>query len=206
MGRHFKTLLDLACGRAISDEDGGQARRLQLIIAGLLGSLVFAALWGLAAGSQAPGLAAANLYKVPMVVLLSALAATPAGLLAWKLSGAQCRGSDLVISFVAAIFSGTLVMAVVSPLVALYYHSSTWAGPVLGMGSTFLALLVGTVIFIRGVFLRRPAATPRGALVLPVAVFVVMQAATLVQLVALAAPILPELTVFDGGIDRMVHR
>ena len=35
-------------------------------------------------------------------------------------------------------------------------------------------------------------------------VLVVLLLATLVQLVALASPILPEATPFDGGIDRLL--
>jgi len=38
----------------------------------------------------------------------------------------------------------------------------------------------------------------------PVLVFVGVNLAALLQLVALAAPILPELTAFDGGIDRLM--
>src|SRR5688572_19771100 len=123
MGRVFMTLLNLACGKSLSEEEDVKSRRLQMIVAGLLPALGFGALWGLAAGSQVPGQAVANLYKVPMVVLFSSLAAAPAGMLAWKLTGANGRGTDLMLSFVTGVFSGTLVMAVVSPLVALYYHS-----------------------------------------------------------------------------------
>jgi hypothetical protein len=111
---------------------------------------VFAAVWGLAAGSRSAGLALANVYKVPMVVLLSCAFAAPAGLLAWRLSGTRVRGSDLALGFSGGVFGGTLVLAVFAPLIALYYHSSAWAGPVLGLGSVGLALLTGTIMFVRG--------------------------------------------------------
>ena len=77
---HFSTLLNLTCGKPLGEEDSGRARRLQIVVSALLTSLVFAALWGVAAGSRLPSLAIANLYKVPMVVLISAVA-LPAGLL-----------------------------------------------------------------------------------------------------------------------------
>src|SRR5437868_4329644 len=93
------TLLDIACGRPIPEEDSGRSRRLQLVLFALLCSLGFAAAWGLAAGSTKSALAIANLYKVPMVVLLSCAFAAPAGLLAWRLSGAPVRGSDLALGF-----------------------------------------------------------------------------------------------------------
>jgi hypothetical protein len=204
---NFVALLDLACGRASREEDPGRARTFQLILAALLSSLAFAAIWGLAAGSQSAGLAVSNLLKVPMVVLLAALTAIPPGLLAFKLCGASGRPSDLLLDFTIGVFAGTLVLAVVSPLVALYYHSSVWAGPLLGMGSALAAILVGSLIFLRGAFQKRPGVVLRkSVLILPVGIFLAMQIATLVQLIALASPILPEQTVFDRGVDQMVKR
>jgi hypothetical protein len=198
------TFLDLACGKRLTDSEAGPARRMQIVAGALLFALVFAALWGVAAGSRSTPLAIANLYKVPMVVLVSAVSAVPAGLLAWKLSGAPGRASDLLLSFSSSIFGGTLVLAVAAPLVALYYHSSLWAGPVLGQGSALLAIAVGALMFARGAFGQRPAGGTRRSLVVPVVTFAVVQLAMLVQLVALAAPILPERTFFSHGIDRAV--
>src|SRR3954452_14383994 len=164
------TLLDIACGRPIPAEDSGRARRLQLVVFALLLSLVFASAWGFAVGSQSTGLAIANLYKVPMVVLLSCAFAAPAGLLAWRLSGAPLRGSDLALGFSGGVFGGTLVLAVLAPLIALYYHSSAWAGPRMGIGSAGLALLAGTVMFVRGVIRRLEPGTKKHTVLLPVAV------------------------------------
>ena len=199
------TLLDIACGRPIPVEDSGRSRRMQLVVFALLASLVFAAVWGLAAGSRSAGLALANVYKVPMVVLLSCAFAAPAGLLAWRLSGARVRGSDLALGFTGGVFGGTLVLAVLAPLVALYYHSSAWAGPLLGIGSIGLALLTGTIMFVRGVVRRLPPETKTRTVLLPVAVTLAMQLLTLVQLAALASPIFPERTVFGGGIDHLAQ-
>ncbi len=201
----FVTLLDFACGRPIPAHESGPARRLQLVVFALLTSLLFAAAWGMAAGSRATGLAIANLYKVPMVVLLSCAFAAPAGLLAWRLSGAPVRGSDLALGFSGGMFGGTLVLAVLAPLVALYYHSSAWAGPVLGMGSALLALVTGTVMFVRGTMRRLPPGTSKLAVLLPIAVTLGMQLLTLVQLAAIAAPIFPERTPFSGGIDHLAR-
>src|SRR3954452_9599434 len=176
------TLLDIACGRPIPAEDSGRARRLQLVVFALLLSLVFASAWGFAVGSQSTGLAINNLYKVLMVVLLSCAFAAPAGLLAWRLAGAPLRGTDLALGFSSSVFGGTLVLAVLAPLVALYYHSSAWAGPMLGMGSAFLALLTGTVMFVRGTMRRLPEGTSKLAVLLPVAVTLGMQLLTVLQL------------------------
>jgi len=201
----FVTLLDIACGRPIPSVDSGHSRRLQLVVFALLASLVFAAAWGLAAGSQATGLALANLYKVPMVVLLSCAFAAPAGLLAWRLSGTPIKGSDLALGYSGAVFGGTLVLAVLAPLVALYYHSSAWAGPMLGIGSALLALFTGTVMFIRGTMRRLPPGTSKLAVLIPVVVTLGMQLLTLIQLASIAAPIFPERTPFSGGIDHLAH-
>jgi hypothetical protein len=194
------TLLNLACGNALPAEDDGRARRTQLVIAALLLSLLFAMIWGVAIGSRVPSLAIANAYKLPMIILLSSLFAAPAGLLTWKLSGAECRASDLMLGFTSGIFAGTLVLAVLAPVVTLYYASSAWAGPVLAQAAIALGLLTGIVVFARGVLRRMQGA--RRSVVLPLVVFKVMQIATLLQLIALVSPILPERTSFDRGIDR----
>jgi len=199
------TLLNLACGRQALADDDSQAKRLQIVVGGLLASLVLSSLWGLAAGSSDLALALANVYKLPMIVLLSSLSAVPAGLLAWKLVGARYRSTELLASYSSGILSGTMVLAVLSPLVALYYHSSQWAGPVLALGTVFLALIVASIIFIRGLITRVREQSKIIHYMLPILVVVVMLLATLVQLIAVASPILPELTVFDGGLDRMIQ-
>lgn len=201
----FSTLLNLITGRPV-DEGEGRSRRIQLMMTAGLLSLVFAAVWGLAVGSASLGLAVANVYKVPMIMLLAALFSVPAGLLALRVSGADYRASDLLISFVTAVFSGSLVLGVLSPLVALYYHTSAWAGPFLGMGSSFLALGVAGFVFVRATLRRRKPQTEAGSLAVPTVVMVLMNAACLLQLVALASPILPEATIFEGGVDGVIAR
>ncbi len=201
MIQRFMTLLDIARGRT-PDTEASSARTLQLAAAALLMALGFGALWGLAAGSSSWLQAMSNLWKVPMVVLFSALAAIPGGLLCWKLSGAPGRPADLLVQFAASIFAGTLAMAVLAPLVALYYHSSSFAGPMLALGSTCIALVVAVSVFVRGAF--KSVSEGRQALILPVFVFVALHLGALLQLIALASPILPEVTIFDAGVDGIV--
>lgn len=202
----FSTLMNLACGGSLLPEDEGRPRRIQLIFAALLLSLVFGAIWGVAAGMGTSGeMAIQNLYKVPMVILLSALCALPAGMLTWKLSGSALRASDMLLAFATGVLAGTLVLAVMAPLVAIYYRTSAWAGPAIAMVSTFLSLAVATVIFIRGVAIRAPRSASRVAVQFPAFVVLLFLVATMVQFISIASPILPEITVFDGGIDRMVQ-
>lgn len=203
----FRVLLDLAGGTPPTDQLGSARRRQLLAAAGLL-SVAFAGVWGLAAGSGSLALAAANVFKVPMVVLLSALSAVPVGLLANRLLGSPMRPSDLLLGMAASVFAGTLVLAVLSPLVAVYYHTSTWAGPTLALGSASLATLVSIGLLLRSAVRSRPEDKKQqlGPVVLPVVSIALMELAVMVQLIALAAPILPEETRFDGGIDQLVQR
>ncbi len=204
--RSLSLLLSFAAGHPLPDEDDGPARRLQLGVLAWLAALVFAAIFGAAAGSSSLGLALGNVVKLPVVVLLSTLCALPAGFLAWKLSGEAISGSNLLLSFGSAVFSGTLVLAALSPLVALYYHTSAWAGPALGVGTVFLSLFVASALFVRGASARVKEKRSRKGIIAPVFVLLFMQSATLLQLVALASPILPEVTVFDGGVDRILEQ
>jgi hypothetical protein len=196
-------LLNLACGQPLRPEDDGRARRLQLVIAALLLSLFFALVWGVAVGIRVPRLMMDNAWKVPLVIFLSSAFSVPAGLLAWKLSQAKCRATDLLLGFSGGVFTGTMVLAVLGPVVALYYTSSQWAGPVLAQGAVSMALLVGTIVFSRSVMSRLEE--NRRTVIVPIAVFKVIQIATLLQLIALVSPILPEHTHADRGIDGLAH-
>jgi lysylphosphatidylglycerol synthetase-like protein (DUF2156 family) len=196
-------ILQLACGRAV-DADAGVARRWQLVLGSILLGVALSALWGLAAGSTSPALALGNGFKVPLVVTLSAVVALPAGLLALKLTGAAYRATDLTVSFASGILGGTLVLAALAPLVALYDQTSVTIGSRIAVGSAILALLVGVAVLARNVLRRRPPGTRRRAAIFPASVLVLMQLATLLQLIALASPILPHDTPFEGGVDQLI--
>lgn len=202
--RRFTELFDLASGQALSKEQEGTAHRLQVVVRATLASIVFAAVYGLAAGSTEIALAVGNLYKVPMVVLLSTACAVPVGLLTWKLTGAPNRASDLLLGVASGNFSATLVLAALSPIVALYYATSNNFGAVLALGVTALAVVVGLGNLARSVLNRRPPGSNHLAVLFPLVVLGCAQLAALVQFIYIASPILPELTPFDGGIDAIV--
>jgi uncharacterized membrane protein len=199
----ISTLLNASIGRASADD--GPARRIQLTLAASLAALAFAALWGIAAGSTDVTLALGNAVKVPMVVLLSAVASIPAGMLALRLTGLPYSARDLLFAFAPALFAGTLALAVTAPLVALYYHTSVWAGPYLAMGSAAIAIVVAGVLFARGAVRRASTEREKTVVMLPVLVTIGFQLATMLQLVSLASPILPETTVFDTGVDVLAR-
>ena len=183
-----------------------RANQLALTIAALVAGLVLSSIWGVAAGSSSASLAVANAYKVPMVILLSALAALPAGLVALRFTNGGLASRDLVSAFATSIFGGTLVLATLAPLVAVYYHTSAKAGVPLALGSVFVALATATLLFGRAVK-RRVAGTPgRVASLVPVVILVVLFSAALMQFVALASPIIGTATPFTGGFDQVFTR
>jgi hypothetical protein len=63
---------------------------------------------------------------------------------------------------------------------------------------------VATALFIRAALRALPATLSRATVVVPALVVVCLQLATLVQFIALASPVLPELTPFDGGVDTLL--
>lgn len=197
-------LFNLAGGHTLEGEDDGPAKRARLLIQAALATVVFAAIYGVAAGSTDMTLAMSNIYKMPMVILLSALSAVPACLLTWKLVGAKHKASDLMMGLASANFTATLVLAVLAPVVALYYHTSGYLGGTLAMGTAALALVTGLVILVRAVFKRVPSSVRKREVALPMLVLVGIQLATLIQFIYIASPILPEITVFDGGMDALV--
>lgn len=200
----FHDLFDLTFGREDPAPTEG-ARKHQLILSAVLLSLAFAALYGLAAGSRSMPLMLGNLYKLPMVVLLSTVCAMPAGALAWKLSGTTCSLTDVLVRHVSAVLAGTAVLLVLAPLLAVYYQTSAWAGPLIAVGASTIAVIVALVQAVRKTLAATPEGVSRAAALIPVVVLGVVQLATLLQLLALAAPIVPEVTAFEGGLDGFFH-
>ncbi|MFZ5476131.1 MAG: hypothetical protein ACOZNI_05095 [Myxococcota bacterium] len=196
-------LFDLAAGRPLPEEADGSASRLQLAVHATLASIGLAAIYGLAAGSADTATLVANLYRAPMVTVLSAASALPAALLTWKLTGAPGRASDLVLGAASGIFTGTLLLAALSPLVVLFYQTSLYAG-LFAMAVTALATLLGLLTAVRAVLNRVPAGKSLLAAALPTGVLAFVQLAALAQLIQVVGGLLPERTVFDAGIDGIV--
>jgi len=203
-------LMTLACGNPLA-RPVTRSHETMLAVLAIVTALVLASLWGVAAGSASASLAVANSYKVPMVILLSALTALPAGLVALRLTNAKLSAVELTSAFALAIFGGTLVLATLAPVVAIYYHTSSKAGVPVAMGSVFIALGTATLMFGRSVARRvlektGDATSGRAASLFAVVVLVTLFVAALVQYVALASPIIGEVTRFDGGVDSMFMR
>jgi hypothetical protein len=172
-----------------------------LALSGAVVSLVAASLWGLAVGCTEVTLAVANLYKVPMVVGLSVLAALPPSLLSLRLSGTALSAQTFVRSAVQGMFAGTMWLGVLAPVIGLYFYTSSWAGPALALASVLAALLSGFNIFARSLVKKCESHAERRAARVSSLVFGLLQVALMWQLVAIVAPIFPDGTVFSLGID-----
>jgi hypothetical protein len=200
------TLFDLVAARPSSSPRAelGRSQRLFLAAFGLLCAIGFAAIWGLAvSGAGATG-ALANAVKVPMLLIVSGVVSLPAVLLFWKLTSAEgARASDLFAGYAVAVFGGTLVLAALSPLVALYVHSSSFAGPRVAIASAVVALAAGTVLFARALERLLPAGARRRTLAVPVTLMLVAQLATLSQLASVVSPVFGHRTSFGRGIDGL---
>ena len=191
----------------VGERPATRAQETMLTVLAIVSALVLSAVWGLAAGSSSPELAFADAYKVPMVILLSAVTALPAGLVALRLTSAKLGGAELASAFASSIFGGTLVLATLAPLVAIYYHTSAKAGVPLAMGSVFVALATASMLFARAVARRMDGLQGRGGSRLAVFVLVVIFLAALLQFVALASPIIGvHGTALENGIDGAFWR
>ena len=178
------------------------SRTMYDVLTKALGTLGFSAVWGLAAGSAAPQLALANVYKVPMVIALSLLVSLPAVLVTRLLLRMQLPPQAIVSSLIVSLFRASLVLLGVAPLLGVYAYTSQWVAPVLAQGSALLALGVGGVALQSE--LRRLEA-PTAQLFALGLVSVVTMALALLQLITLATPVLTLPTVFGSGIDGVLR-
>ena len=84
-----------------------------------------------------------------------------------------------------SIFGGTLVLATLAPLVAVYYQRSSMAGLPLALGSVFVALATASLLFGRAVARRLSERPGRTASLFAAGVLVTLFLAALLQCVAL---------------------
>lgn len=191
--------------RPMQEPSPSSPERAYAAAAGFVASLVFGALWGLAAGSGGGRLAAGNLFSVPLLLAVSSVVALPIGVLVLRLTSEKASVVDLVLSHASALFAGTLVLALLSPLVLLYQLSSSWAGPYVAIGSALLAIGLGLFLATRA--LRKLSdARGVGSLALPVVLLAVVQVAGLSQLASIVPPIFHERTAFGRGVDGLAQR
>lgn len=201
----FRTLWYLVGGHPLPEEDDGPAARTRIVVLATFASAVLAALFGVAIAGTDPSYIPANLVRMPLVVLLASAAALPPALLAWRICGTNRPVSDMAIGLAAGTFTGTLVLAVLSPLVLLYGLTSDWLGPVLALGTALTGTLVGLFTTCRAIGLRSRGSEYRLLVVPPLAVMVVVHLLALTQLVSISS-LMPESTFLDRGLEGVVSK
>ena len=198
-------LWHLIGGHPLPEEEDGPAARTQIAVMAAFASALLAAFFGSALAGSDPTYIPANLIRMPLVILLASAAALPPALLAWRISGTERPVSDMALGLAAGTLTGTLVLAVLSPLVLLYGMTSAWLGPVLALGTAGAGVAVGLFTTCRAVRLRS-ADSPRSRLVIPpLAVMVAVHLLALTQLVSIAS-LMPESTFLDDGIEGIAER
>jgi hypothetical protein len=178
-------------------------RRGQGVLRHALSTLGFAAIWGVAAGAGSPALALANLYKVPMVITLSTLVALPAILTTRHLLNLESSPLDLLAVLCKSLYRAGLVLLSFAPLLAVYAYTSQWFSPLLAQISGGLAILCAALSLYSGLSKLEGNRTRLLALT---AVSALTLGLALLQLIAIATPILSVPTMFGRGIDGVVSQ
>jgi hypothetical protein len=201
----IQEILSFIGPRPFAAVEMSQARRLLLAAVAFVAAPVLAAVWGVAAGSAANHLSLMNAVSVPMLLLVSSAAALPVVAIVFRLTAAEGRVSDLVLGHAGAVFGASLVLALFAPIVALYQYSSSWAGPLVALGSALMAMAIGFALLLRGLAKLVPAGGGRRSLILPAGLLCVLQIAALLQLAAIAPPVMPHRTLLGHGVDGLVQ-
>ena len=199
----LRTLVDLVSPKE-STLPKGAAERLFTAGVGLAAALGSASVWGLAAGTGGGHVNLRNLAVAPVLLVASTAASLPVGLLVFRLLARAGRVTDLVLAYASSVFTGGLVLLLLSPIVALYQMSSRWAGPWVVLASLLVAFAAGFAILVRALG-KLTGAAGRGPFALPAALLVVLQIAALAQLASLAPPLMQERTRFGQGVDGASH-
>lgn len=197
----FAQILALLGPRPLATAETSRTQRLFLAAVAFVSALALSALWGVAAGSQDGRFAVGNAVSVPLLLLMSSVASLPLGLLVFRLTVAEGSASDLVLGHAGAVFGASLVLAFLTPIVALYQFSSSWAGPIVADGSAFVGIAIGLALLVRGLGKLVPEPRARCGMLAPVVLLCVAQGAALMQLSAIAPPVMPHRTTLGRGID-----
>lgn len=181
-----------------------RAERLLFAATSFLAALGLGALWGVAAGSHDGHLALDNVGKVPVLLLGSSLVALPVGLLVFRLTSTRGRVSDMLLAHAVGSFAGCLTLALLSPLVALYQFSSSFAGTPVALASGVIGVLVALMVVVRVLRKLSPGVAVRtyGA---PLALVAMLQLAALAQLASVTTPVFRDRTPLGKGVDGLVH-
>jgi hypothetical protein len=138
-----------------------------------------------------------------MVLALSLVGSLPPALLWLKLSGSSLSPLTVVASAAQGAFAGSMWLLALTPLMGLYFYTSSWAGPMLALGSGLLSLGSGFNVLLRRIAQRAEDERDRALGLRCGVLLCVLQLLVLWQLLVLVSPILPEGSVFSHGIDAL---
>lgn len=202
----FDRLLELVSPREATSESRALTRNERLLFAALafLAALGLGAIWGVAAGSHDGHLALDNIGKVPVLLVGSSLVSLPVGLLVFRLTATRGRATDMMVAHALGAFTGCLSLALLSPIVALYQYSSSFAGVPVAIASAALGVIVAVLVLIRVLRKLSPEIAVR-AYGVPVGLVLVMQLAALAQLASITTPVFPTRTPLGRGVDGLVN-
>lgn len=181
-----------------------RAERLLFAALAFLAALGLGAIWGVAAGSHDGHLALDNIGKVPILLIGSSLVSLPVGLLVFRLTATRGRASDMLVAHASGAFTGCLALALLSPLVALYQYSSSFAGMPVAIATGVLGVVVAVAVLVRVLRKLSPDLAGR-AYGAPVALILVLQLAALAQLASVTTPVFPTRTPMGRGVDGLVE-
>jgi hypothetical protein len=201
----LKHLGDYIGGHYSDIEAEGTARQLRLILLAGVATILSTAIYGFAVGCVDQSLAFTNIFKLPMVVLLSGVAALPPGLLAGKLTESRMAPTDITSSLMSANMTGSLVLLSAAPVVALYYLSGSTFSAYIAFGAALAGEFVALWIFFRAAHKRKPKDATWFDVWFPSAVLAVVQIVAIIQLIGIASPILPEMTLLSQGMDGLMQ-
>ncbi len=201
----FVSLVDFVSPRPRREAPQSAVERGMLAATAVLSAVVLSGVWGLAANATGVASAFSNVVRVPVLLVVSALASLPAVLLVWKLVGIQgARVTDMLVAYAVGLFGGALVLGALSPIVLLYQHSSASFGPVVAKVSAAAALAAGILVFVRVLGRLVSSTVSRRLLLIPIALQLVLQVAALSQLASTTSPVFARRTVLGRGIDGWV--
>ncbi len=180
----------------------GRAERMYMTVGAALGGVACVAAWGALAGA-ATHQSMKDMLVAPVVLVASSLSALPLGVFLGKLFGRAMRASDMFLAHATATFAGAAALLFAAPLVALYQHSSSLIGSLVGPASTVFGLAVGAFVFLRTLGKLAQTVEARRSFIVPTIAVLVLQALSMMQLASVLPPLFGHRTTLGHGIDAI---
>lgn len=181
------------------------AEKAVATITALLWALACSAAWGAIVG-LASHHALRDAILAPVLLVSSAIAAVPLTLFVARTVGSGPPSANLLLAYATGSLAGAVALLLLSPLVALYQHSSALMMGLVGPASAMVGILFGTFIFAR--VLGKLAGSPearRGGLFCMLLMFT-LQGLAMVQLASVMPPFFEKRTTIGHGIDALGDR